>query len=257
MTPVVGRSGYDTDPPQRTRVAPGHRAPRDEGARLRAGLPARRRLPRRRPSPRETSARRARRGPALPRLGLDRQRRLARPRPALGGRGGPTGGSRLSWRWRTSTRRSRGAAPSTRRAAPTPRRYTRGPGLPHAARAPVHRSHVAQSRREDRLAVVVGSPAPDGTVDGVASPAPSCATGPAGLRRRGGLARRQGGAARGRRASPGMARQVRLQDDVAGAMKAAREERGALDLRRSSRRLVFDGDAVADLRPTRRTARRT
>ena len=55
-----------------------------------------------------------RRGPARARLGLDRQRRLARPRPALG-RGGAEGrlACGCSWRWPTSTRRSGAAARST------------------------------------------------------------------------------------------------------------------------------------------------
>ncbi len=48
---------------------------------------------------------------------------------------------------------------------------------------------------------------------------------------------------------PGGAEQLRLQDGVAQAMKALRHHRGALTLATTEARVVFDGDALADLRP--------
>jgi exoribonuclease-2 len=50
-------------------------------------------------------------------------------------------------------------------------------------------------------------------------------------------------------AVPGMAEQIRLQDRVAQAMKALRHRFGALSLETLEVRPVFDGDALASLRP--------
>ena len=47
----------------------------------------------------------------------------------------------------------------------------------------------------------------------------------------------------------GLDEQLRLQDRVAQAMKALRHEHGALSLETIEARAVFDGDALADLRP--------
>jgi exoribonuclease-2 len=48
---------------------------------------------------------------------------------------------------------------------------------------------------------------------------------------------------------PGLEAQLRCQDAVAQAMKALRHRRGALSLEGIEARAVFDGDALADLRP--------
>jgi exoribonuclease R len=50
-------------------------------------------------------------------------------------------------------------------------------------------------------------------------------------------------------AVPGMAEQLRLQDGVARALRKRRVQDGALTLQTTETRAVFDGDAIADLRP--------
>jgi len=50
-------------------------------------------------------------------------------------------------------------------------------------------------------------------------------------------------------AAPGLDAQLRLQDRVAQAMKRLRHEHGALSLDTVEARAVFDGEALADLRP--------
>lgn len=50
-------------------------------------------------------------------------------------------------------------------------------------------------------------------------------------------------------ASAEIERQLRLQDGVASAMKDRRQERGALALASGDAKVVFDGEALADLRP--------
>jgi VacB/RNase II family 3'-5' exoribonuclease len=50
-------------------------------------------------------------------------------------------------------------------------------------------------------------------------------------------------------AVPGLEEQIRLQDRAAQAMNARRHQRGALDLKTLQARPVFDGEALADLRP--------
>jgi VacB/RNase II family 3'-5' exoribonuclease len=50
-------------------------------------------------------------------------------------------------------------------------------------------------------------------------------------------------------ASRAIAGQLRLQDGIAAAMKERREHRGALALATTESKVVFDGDALADLRP--------
>ena len=50
-------------------------------------------------------------------------------------------------------------------------------------------------------------------------------------------------------AMPGLAEQLRRQDDLAQAMRALRHRRGALSLETAEARAVFDGDTLADLRP--------
>ena len=50
-------------------------------------------------------------------------------------------------------------------------------------------------------------------------------------------------------AVPGLDEQLRIQDRVAQAMKALRHQHGALSLETIEARAVFDGDALADLRP--------
>ena len=54
-------------------------------------------------------------------------------------------------------------------------------------------------------------------------------------------------------AVPGLAENVRLQDDVAQALKQARHRRGALTLDTIEGQPVFDGDAVRDVTAKRRT----
>ena len=54
-------------------------------------------------------------------------------------------------------------------------------------------------------------------------------------------------------ARPAIADQLRLQARVAQAMKDLRHHRGALTLETTEARAVFDGDALADLRPDERT----
>ena len=85
-----------------------------------------RRWPRRAPCRAGSPVGRGRARPAEPRLVLDRQRRLARPRPAHGGRRrSGTGGPGSWWRWPTSAPRSRRARRWTRTPAPTRPRSTR------------------------------------------------------------------------------------------------------------------------------------
>jgi exoribonuclease-2 len=48
---------------------------------------------------------------------------------------------------------------------------------------------------------------------------------------------------------PGVAEQVKLQDQVADALRAVRRDQGALTLRTIQSRAVFDGDALRDLVP--------
>jgi exoribonuclease-2 len=50
-------------------------------------------------------------------------------------------------------------------------------------------------------------------------------------------------------AVPGMDEQIRVQDRIAQAMKQLRHEHGALTLESIEARPVFDGDAIADMRP--------
>jgi len=50
-------------------------------------------------------------------------------------------------------------------------------------------------------------------------------------------------------AVPGLDQQLRTQDKVAQAMKGLRHQHGALSLDTLEARVVFDGDALADLRP--------
>ena len=57
-------------------------------------------------------------------------------------------------------------------------------------------------------------------------------------------------------ATPGIDAQVVLQDRVGQALRSRRHHRGALTLETTASRVVFDGDALADLRTERRTARR-
>ena len=82
-------------------------------------------------------------------LVLDRQRRLARSRSAVGRRGAAAAAtSRCSWPSPTSTRRCRKGSPIDRHAAlNTTSVYTPARDLPDAARAAVDRPHVAQRGR--------------------------------------------------------------------------------------------------------------
>src|SRR5262245_16208504 len=57
-------------------------------------------------------------------------------------------------------------------------------------------------------------------------------------------------------AVPGMAEQLRVQDQMAQAMKTLRHENGALSLDTLESKAVFDGDALADLRPDRKNRAR-
>ena len=121
--------------------------------------------------------------------------------------------------------------------------------LPHAAGAAEHRPHLA-GPGEDRLAVVVEMAVDAGRRErrGRASTARSCATRPSSpTRASGAWLEGRGPHAGGGRRRPGLAENLRLQDQVAQRLKACRHEHGALELETIEVRARFDGDAVSGL----------
>ena len=218
----------------------------------------RRRSPRWRDSPSRTP--RPRQGPRAPRsarapLGVDRQRRLARPRPALGRRAARRGRREALRRDRGRRRAGREGLRRRRACAGQHHVGVHGrPDLPDAAGEALDRPHLAARGRRPRggrgRAHGASATARSRTPTSTGRWSATTRSSPTTASPRGSTGRRPRP-----RASPevrGVDEQLRIQDRVAQLLRARRLEHGALTLETVEARAVFDDGALTDLVPERR-----